>query len=105
MQHGDMWAHRTVQGQAGGIDDGGRGRPLRRRARRDTARAAVRVGYLLVDPWGPSRFRRWLHVAGARLGTDVVRPPSPSRTSPPREVFPADLTRGSLGDMAGGGAR
>lgn len=44
-------------------------------AGRGTARFAVRFGTRLVDPWGPSRLRRWLHVTGARfLPVDVLDP-------------------------------
>jgi hypothetical protein len=32
------------------------------------AGVAARLAAQLVDPWGPSRLRRWLHVTGARYG-------------------------------------
>ncbi len=39
-----------------------------RRTTRGTAGVAARLAARLVDPWGPSRLRRWLHVTGVRYG-------------------------------------
>jgi hypothetical protein len=39
-----------------------------RRRTRGTAGVAARLAARLVDPWGPSRLRRWLHVTGAQDG-------------------------------------
>lgn len=66
ISHRESLTHQPVHGHGLAAEHGARPR-LRHTARQETVRAAVRVVYLLVDPWGPSRFRRWLHVAGARL--------------------------------------
>lgn len=104
-----------LTGMEGGVIAGGRfGRPVRDGRGREAVRTAVRAGAFFVDPWGPSRARRWLHVQGARLA--VARPPSGAvysrgvevptlRTvSLPGEIAPPDPAETAFGEMAGGGA-
>lgn len=84
------------------------------RAGLETARTAIRVGAFLVDPWGPSRLRRWLHVRGARLamGQPVggagharsVQAPAIRPVPSAPEIAPVDLAGSTLSGMAGGGA-
>lgn len=106
----------SIRTEAGVIAEGGWGRTLRHGSKgRETARAAVRAGAFLVDPWGPSRVRRWLHVTGARLAVARPVPPTAPRTcrseipslaaiTLPAEVAQAEPAGPALGEMAGGGA-
>ena len=99
--------------EGGVIVEGGWRRPTwhRNGRGRGTARAAVRMGALVVDPWGPSRLRRWLHVTSARLAMaqPLVAPrtaevPTVRAESPAPSIAHPELAGTLLAEVAGDGA-
>jgi hypothetical protein len=74
-----------------------------RRTTRRTAGVAARFAARLVDPWGPSRLRRWLHVTGARYGgAGRIREPARPRPQGPIVGATGLSFRHLEGGVAGG---